>query len=160
MGTNVQIPKYQVGKLAEVLGMGELPVGVNADYDAQLARMQEAYEMEPAVPDGLDATLRPYQLEGYQWISRLSHWGAGGCLADDMGLGKTVQTIAFLLARAAEGPSLVLAPTSVVPNWESEIRKFAPGLRPSQLGERNPEIRSGTSPVTDQSREGQGHPSE
>ena len=130
VGTNVQIPKYQVGKLAEVLGMGELPVGVNADYDAQLARMQEAYEMEPAVPDGLDATLRPYQLEGYQWISRLSHWGAGGCLADDMGLGKTVQTIAFLLARAAEGPSLVLAPTSVVPNWESEIRKFAPGLRP------------------------------
>ena len=86
--------------------------------------------MEPEVPSGLDATLRPYQLEGYQWISRLAHWGAGGCLADDMGLGKTVQTIAFLLSRASEGPSLVLAPTSVVPNWESEIRKFAPSLRP------------------------------
>ena len=130
VGANVQIPKYQVGKLAEVLGMGDLPVAVGQEYQDQLARMQEAYEMEPEVPSGLDATLRPYQLEGYQWISKLAHWGAGGCLADDMGLGKTVQTIAFLLSRASEGPSLVLAPTSVVPNWESEIRKFAPSLRP------------------------------
>lgn len=130
VGTNVQIPKYQVGKLAEVLGMGDLPVATGQEYQEQLTKMQEAYELEPAVPTGLDATLRPYQLDGYQWISRLAHWGAGGCLADDMGLGKTVQTIAFLLDRAAEGPSLVLAPTSVVPNWESEIRKFAPDLRP------------------------------
>lgn len=59
---------------------------------------------------------------------RLSGWGAGACLADDMGLGKTVQTIAFLLYRAAEGASLVVAPASVVPNWKNELQRFAPTL--------------------------------
>ena len=69
-------------------------------------------------------------MEGFQWMSRLSMWGAGGCLADDMGLGKTVQTIAFLLDQAEKGPSLVVAPASVVPNWRNEIQRFAPGLHP------------------------------
>ena len=129
-GGTMQVSKYQVGKLAEILGMGGLPITQNSEYQAQVQRMQEAYEMEPEVPAGLNATLREYQLDGYRWMYRLSHWGAGGCLADDMGLGKTVQTIAFMLSQADKGPSLVIAPTSVVPNWENELKKFAPGLRP------------------------------
>ena len=129
-GGSMQISKYQVGKLAETLGMGGLPVAFDKDYTDQLQRMQEACAMEPDVPSGLNATLHEYQKEGYRWMCRLSHWGAGGCLADDMGLGKTVQTIAFMLSKVDKGPSLVITPTSVVPNWESEIKKFAPGLRP------------------------------
>ena len=129
-GGAMQVSKYQVSKLAEILGMGGLPQVQNAEYQSQLDRMQEAYGMEPAVPANLKATLRDYQLDGYRWMARLAHWGAGGCLADDMGLGKTLQTIAFMLSRADHGPSLVITPTSVVPNWESELQKFAPDLHP------------------------------
>ena len=79
----------------------------------------------------MQAELRPYQEEGFCWLARLSRWGAGACLADDMGLGKTVQTLAALLERAADGPALVVAPTSVVANWLDEARRFAPTLNVS-----------------------------
>ncbi len=67
-------------------------------------------------------------MEGFVWMSRLARWGAGACLADDIGLGKTVQTIAVMLDRADAGPCLVIAPTSVCPNWLAEIARFAPTL--------------------------------
>ena len=92
-------------------------------------RIKESTAASFPVPDSLNATLRYYQEEGYRWMMRLGSWGAGACLADDMGLGKTVQAIAFLLAHAAEGPSLVIAPASVVSNWERELHRFAPSLR-------------------------------
>ncbi|MEP7123672.1 MAG: DEAD/DEAH box helicase [Byssovorax sp.] len=93
------------------------------------ARITAAGELTPAVPDTLKAELRPYQLEGFRFLSRLAAWGAGGVLADDMGLGKTVQTLAVLLDRAALGPAMVLAPTSVAFNWKDEAARFAPSLR-------------------------------
>ena len=92
------------------------------------AKLAEAQAFEPAIPSTLQAELRPYQVEGYRWLARLAHWGAGACLADDMGLGKTVQTLAALLDRAPQGPALVVAPTSVVTNWVDEARRFAPTL--------------------------------
>ncbi len=87
----------------------------------------------PPVPDGIEATLRGYQREGYQWLSFLHDHGLGGILADDMGLGKTLQTLAMAL-RAFESekppsPFLVVAPTSVVSGWAHEAARFAPGLR-------------------------------
>ncbi|MYH69986.1 MAG: DEAD/DEAH box helicase, partial [Gammaproteobacteria bacterium] len=94
----------------------------------QCARLREAQAVEARTPSTLQAELRPYQLEGFRWLARLSHWGAGACLADDMGLGKTVQTLALLLQRAPDGPALVVAPTSVVANWMDEARRFAPTL--------------------------------
>ena len=85
------------------------------------------------VPAGLEATLREYQHEGYQWMQFLMAQGLGGILADDMGLGKTMQTLAHLLMEKESGrsggkPSLILAPTSVVENWQREAAKFAPSL--------------------------------
>lgn len=80
------------------------------------------------VPATLDAELRPYQEEGFRWMTRLKTWNAGACLADDMGLGKTVQAIAMMLHLAENGPILVVCPASVVPNWGSELQKFAPTL--------------------------------
>ncbi|MCP2821208.1 SNF2-related protein, partial [Salmonella enterica subsp. enterica serovar Typhimurium] len=72
-----------------------------------LTNAEVARDLVPELPAGLDAKLRPYQLEGFQWLTRLAYWGAGGVLADDMGLGKTLQALAVLLDRAADGPALV-----------------------------------------------------
>lgn len=144
-GGELHVSRYHVGQLARVLGTGGDGVTASPEYESLKKRMEEAYRMEPGLPDGLCATLRPYQTEGYRWMRRLDAWGAGACLADDMGLGKTVQTIAFMLSKAGEGASLVVAPTSVAPNWASEIRRFAPGLRPvilNQEKDRDAAVRS------------------
>ncbi|WP_247687271.1 DEAD/DEAH box helicase [Pseudoalteromonas luteoviolacea] len=97
-------------------------------WDQQSQLMHQANTLELAPPADLQATLRDYQLAGYDWAMRLAHWGAGACLADDMGLGKTLQSLAVLLSRAHKGPSLIIAPTSVCFNWQQEARKFSPTL--------------------------------
>ena len=83
-------------------------------------------------PKLLKAKLRPYQEQGISWLKFIHDIGSGGVLADDMGLGKTLQAIAlFLIVKAEEKrlSALVVAPTSVVPNWEREIQRFAPTLK-------------------------------
>ncbi|GGS08154.1 DEAD/DEAH box helicase [Deinococcus sedimenti] len=84
-------------------------------------------------PQGLRADLRPYQRQGVAWLQFLREYGMGGILADDMGLGKTVQTLSHLLIEKESGradrPSLVIAPTSVIGNWQAEAAKFTPDLR-------------------------------
>ena len=105
-------------------------------------RMSQAEDVVPEVPSTLQAELRGYQVEGFEWLARLSSWGAGACLADDMGLGKTVQALALLLHRAASGPALVVAPTSVAFNWMDEAARFAPSLtvHPFGAGDREAHI--------------------
>ena len=103
------------------------------------AGVREAFAAPVSVPPRLKATLRPYQIDGYTWLSRLAAAGFGACLADDMGLGKTVQIIALLLARAADGPSLVVAPASVCGNWRSELQRFAPTLNPVMAWDAGPD---------------------
>ncbi|MGY0590839.1 MAG: DEAD/DEAH box helicase [Paraglaciecola chathamensis] len=97
-------------------------------WEQQTEKMHQANALVPHIPSTFQAQLRDYQLVGFDWASRLAHWGAGACLADDMGLGKTLQALAILLSRANEGPSLVIAPTSVCFNWQQEALKFAPTL--------------------------------
>lgn len=111
-----------------------MEVAGSPDWDAQLERLREVRTLDPQVPSTLQAQLRDYQVEGYRWLARLAHWGAGACLADDMGLGKTVQALALILSRAPAGPTLVLAPTSVCGNWLEEAARFAPTLRPLRFG--------------------------
>ena len=85
-----------------------------------------------AIPDAFLATLRPYQGQGVDWLQFLASAGLGGVLADDMGLGKTVQTLAHLMIEKAAGrldrPCLIVCPTSLIPNWLAEARRFAPEL--------------------------------
>ncbi len=86
---------------------------------------------EVAAPPGLNATLRPYQLQGLSYLNFLQEYGFGGILADEMGLGKTVQTLSFIqhmVDKGLRGPNLIMVPTSVLPNWEREAAKFVPGL--------------------------------
>ena len=108
--------------------LGEVELDADSTWRALRTRLANAEVATPEVPSTLQAELRPYQVDGYQWLARLAAWGAGACLADDMGLGKTVQTLAALLARATGGPALVVAPTSVVANWTDEAHRFAPTL--------------------------------
>ncbi len=103
-------------------------VSADESWERLVERIFAAKTFQPKVPRALKATLRDYQREGFLWLMRLASWGAGGVLADDMGLGKTVQALAVLLARAKQGPALVVAPTSVGFNWVEEARRFAPSL--------------------------------
>lgn len=86
-----------------------------------------------ASPETLQGELRPYQSRGLSWLAFLKSWDLGACLADDMGLGKTLQLIAFLLhlqeQDELEAPVLIVCPTSVLSNWEREIKRFAPSLK-------------------------------
>jgi superfamily II DNA or RNA helicase len=110
----------------------ELFAQVSIEDDGGLAaaveRARSAATLEPEVPAGLTAELRPYQVEGLKWLCRMAAWRMGACLADDMGLGKTLQCLGLLLHREKDGPALVVAPTSLAGNWSSEAAKFAPSL--------------------------------
>lgn len=121
--------------IGDVLDDTTATVHHNKALDTLRERIKQSQKEEPQVPDSLQATLRDYQLEGYEWMWRVTSWGAGACLADDMGLGKTLQTIALLLDREADGPSLVVAPASVVPNWRNELARFAPLLNVTILNQ-------------------------
>lgn len=88
-------------------------------------------------PSTFRAELRPYQLDGFRWLTRLAGWGVGACLADDMGLGKTIQGLALLSARREIGPALIIAPASVTRNWVREAETFSPALNPILLGPGN-----------------------
>ncbi|MGB8217344.1 MAG: SNF2-related protein [Candidatus Methanoperedens sp.] len=83
-------------------------------------------------PCGLCGQLYPYQVEGFSWLAYMKQHVSGVCLADDMGLGKTIQMLALLLKEKEEGtnePSLLICPTSVIPIWKDEAKRFAPSLR-------------------------------
>ncbi|MER2559115.1 MAG: DEAD/DEAH box helicase [Myxococcaceae bacterium] len=93
-----------------------------------MKRLSSAAATTFPVPASLKTPLREYQREGYEWMCRLSQWCSGAVLADDMGLGKTVQALALLLQRAALGPALVVAPSSVLHTWRTEAARHAPSL--------------------------------
>ena len=102
--------------------------GAAADLAERLRAAAQPHELPE--PEGLVATLRPYQRRGVAWLSEMADLGLGGVLADDMGLGKTIQLIAMHLHRTerAEGPTLVVCPATLVGNWQRELARFAPGI--------------------------------
>ncbi len=124
-----------------ILAVDELTQDVNTKSDnkwkVQLKKAKKALSFQPELPSTFQAELRPYQLEGFNWLSRLANWGAGACLADDMGLGKTIQALAVVLEHAAKGPTLVVAPLSVCMNWIDEATRFTPTLNPILFGSDN-----------------------
>jgi superfamily II DNA or RNA helicase len=128
-----KIPLSQAGRVQELLRL----VGnhsVSPQAKDLFGKLEDIAEIEQiAKPRNLKvAQFRDYQKRGFSWLVFLHNVGTGGILADDMGLGKTLQTIAMLLWLKSKSkshrPTLVVAPTSVVPNWAREIEKFAPSL--------------------------------
>jgi superfamily II DNA or RNA helicase len=136
-----KLPLSQAGRIQELLEqVGKAHVSDGAkDLFKKLKDVEEIKVIKK--PRNLKATLRPYQEQGFQWLWFLHEIASGGILADDMGLGKTVQTIAVLLAvksavekdAKADGKkkfkALIVAPTSVVTNWQRELDKFAPSFK-------------------------------
>ena len=137
---------FQGGAVSEMSGLQaallpDLPndtvLYLGRDHPAWLAmrdKLRGGAELVPInAAAGFDATLRPYQNHGLAWLAHLYELGMGGVLADDMGLGKTVQTLAHLHrlhnANSSGKPSLIIAPTSVLSNWQREGERFAPTLR-------------------------------
>ena len=124
---HLQISEMHASLLGSALH-GEVEVKHDKKIDQMQKKIKKSMAQQPSVPKQLKAELRDYQYDGFLWMTRMTGWGSGVCLADDMGLGKTVQTIAFMLHTAAEGPALVAAPASVVLNWRRELQRFAPTL--------------------------------
>lgn len=138
-GAPLRLSRYHVGLWDDLSQIGLATVD-SAAWTESVERLRRLADDEsPAPPAGLQATLRPYQVQGYAWLTALWESGLGGILADDMGLGKTVQTLALLERVRAAGeltqPVLVVAPTSMLGVWASEAARFAPQLRVAVLGE-------------------------
>ena len=130
---NIKVPRYRALYLDRILSENE-EIRANRDkYFKDLVRnIRGVKDSDLVVPDELSGILRNYQKTGYRWLKTLTRYNLGGILADDMGLGKTLQVIALFLSAKNEGaekPSLVVTPASLVLNWESEIRRFAPSLK-------------------------------
>lgn len=117
-----------IDELYENRDEAELVMQLEAKYE-NLKDFKKIKEIDP--PEGLQSILRPYQVSGYQWLNYLSEVKWGGILADDMGLGKTVQALSFLQHFKNEYgklQALVVCPTTLIYNWQNEIKKFTPKL--------------------------------
>jgi superfamily II DNA or RNA helicase len=124
--TTLRLNPFDLGVIHELAGTG-LP-WTSEDRLRTLASALHGKAEGYVPPAGLSAQLRPYQQDGCAWMQALKGAGMGGILADDMGLGKTLQAIAHILSVREMGPVLIVAPTSVLPNWQAELARFAPEL--------------------------------
>nr|WP_302600108.1 DEAD/DEAH box helicase [uncultured Cellulosilyticum sp.] len=131
------LPKYRALYLDQILKQSE-DIEVERDkYFKQIIRdVKSVEDADYEVAKTVRANLRSYQKTGYRWLRTMANYGFGGILADDMGLGKTLQVVTLIASEKAEAvetvemkPSLVVCPTSLTLNWESEIAKFAPDLK-------------------------------
>jgi superfamily II DNA or RNA helicase len=129
------VPKWLLMSEATVEISGadaSIKTDISAAWYSKWKQWEKQEDALYALPKGLTVEqLRPYQQKGYEWLRLLSEIGGSGCLADDMGLGKTLQTIAFLLHKIEEQPTdqhLVVAPASLLYNWQKELEKFAPEI--------------------------------
>ncbi|MCD1260035.1 DEAD/DEAH box helicase [Paenibacillus athensensis] len=112
----------------------EMEVELNEQLTHMIDQLTQTAAIPPIEPpDSFRGSLRHYQVDGISWLLFLRRFGLGGCLADDMGLGKTIQWITYLLSvkehEQPDAPALLICPTSVLGNWQMELKRFAPSLR-------------------------------
>ncbi|CAN7338332.1 DEAD/DEAH box helicase [Acidovorax sp. LjRoot74] len=140
-GDSLKLSRLDALRTSAALSEGELgaldegAVWKGADaLQALVAQLRGASALPTVpVPAGVQATLRPYQQQGLNWLQFLRAHGLAGVLADDMGLGKTLQTLAHIQVEKDAGrlsdPALIIAPVSLMGNWQREAARFCPGLR-------------------------------
>ena len=123
-----QAPAFRAAYINSVLDRDDAPLDIrrNTAFKSQIRALKNYRDEDREVPGSLHATLRAYQKSGFRWLCSLSACSLGGILADDMGLGKTVEMLSYFLSTG--GSFLVVCPASLVYNWESECRRFAPSL--------------------------------
>ncbi len=123
----------RTGTLLQAMALAGGSQPLDLKFGGELSPLHQNRRFEERVePEGFIGTLRNYQRRGFSWLLFMRRLGLGACLADDMGLGKTVQTLAALLAlknRGAPSKALLICPTSVLGNWETEAARFTPDLR-------------------------------
>lgn len=132
-GDSLKLSRLDALRTSAALGEGAVWEGAQA-LQALVAQLKGASALPTVpVPAGVQATLRPYQQQGLNWLQFLRAHGLAGVLADDMGLGKTLQTLAHIQVEKDAGrltdPALVIAPVSLMGNWQREATRFCPGLR-------------------------------
>lgn len=133
--TLLQATRYSLGGQENEQGLPLEEVVMEGWLEDWLVRLENPSRIvELPQPAGIHGTLRPYQRYGFSWLSFFRNCGMGAILADDMGLGKTLQALALLVHEKDErgslpAPVLLVCPTSVVTNWEHEVRRFAPSLK-------------------------------
>ncbi len=128
----LNLPKYRALYIDSFLRQANLPgVHRNKAFKELVQSILEPQDGEFEIPSELQHILRDYQKTGFKWLKTLASYGLGGILADDMGLGKTLQVLSFILSEKANavGPALVIAPTSLIYNWQEEAKKFTPTLQ-------------------------------
>ncbi len=134
IGDSVRLSSLDAARLAELEGSAQMR-WMGGERLRHIGRKLNTFGgiQGITVPDGLRATLRGYQMEGVAWMQFLREYDFAGILADDMGLGKTVQTLTHILIEKNAGrltaPALVVAPTSLMVNWQEEAARFAPHLK-------------------------------
>lgn len=125
----VSVPTYRLFELDDMMNKDS---SLNYSRGRELTRWLdniEASSQHYQLPEGYETFLREYQVEGYQWLRLMEHYGFGGILADDMGLGKTLQIIVYFDSIKDQGVHFVVTPASLLLNWQDELKKFAPHLR-------------------------------
>ena len=128
----LHLPKYRAMYIDSFLSQANLPgFERNQAFKQLVQRILEPQGGEFQIPVELKLILRDYQKTGFQWLKTLASYGLGGILADDMGLGKTLQVLALILSEKSttSNPSLVIAPTSLIYNWQEEALKFTPTIQ-------------------------------
>ncbi len=123
-----QVPSYRAMYIDKTEQEQNTLTFTRDEYFQELVNRMDHPEQNYAIPPSLQADLRSYQKEGYNWLHRLYDNQFAALLADEMGLGKTVQVIAFLASLAKRGQCLVVCPASLVYNWRNELRRFAPEI--------------------------------
>ena len=126
---NMKVPNNKSMYLENIIDKENIDFVVGKNYISNISkRYKKISKLKHEIPINLNAKLRDYQIEGFNYLNTLSDYEFGGILADEMGLGKTLQTISFLLYKK-DKKSMVITPTALIYNWKSELEKFAPSLK-------------------------------
>ncbi|WP_320816461.1 DEAD/DEAH box helicase, partial [Romboutsia timonensis] len=126
---NMKIPNNKAIYLEKLIEEEDLSFVNGSKYVSNVVKKFDKVKSKNyEVPKDLNATLRDYQVSGFEFFKTLSDYQFGGILADEMGLGKTIQTIAFLLSNK-DKKNIVITPTALIYNWKNELEKFAPTLK-------------------------------
>lgn len=134
----LHLPAYRAFYFAKQMkAANALHFSTNESFNTLINDLAKNQLKQNQIPVSLQNILRPYQKIGFNWLSTIVNYKFGGLLADEMGLGKTLQIISLLLARKEKMPnqlpSLIVAPASVIYNWQAEVKKFAPSLNVALL---------------------------